>query len=76
MKIILQRVWAVLEVIVVVFGVVPLLTLCIYRLFPAFEAWQTQSLGFPFPVFVYLIMITVSLLIPLLRRKKLIDSRA
>ncbi|MBN1922370.1 MAG: CPBP family intramembrane metalloprotease [Anaerolineae bacterium] len=51
------------------FGVVPLLTLGVYRLFPHFETWQTAALGFPFAVFVYVVMVAVPLLIILLRRE-------
>lgn len=59
----------VLEVIFVVFVCVPLLTLGIYLLFPGFESWQTETLGFPFPVFVYVIMMLLSLIAILLRRR-------
>lgn len=67
----MSKVLAVLEVIAVNLGIVPLATLAIYRLFPSFETWQTGVLGFPFPVFVYVVMAVVSLLAILLRRRKL-----
>ena len=65
----LKKVLAVMEVISVVFVIIPFLTLGIYRLFPRFEDWQTETLGFPFPVFVDVVMMGVVLLIILLRRK-------
>ena len=68
-----KKVLAVLEVICVAFLLVPFLTLGIYRLFPGFEAWQTEQLGFPFAVFVYVVMAAVSLLVILLRRKSLAE---
>jgi membrane protease YdiL (CAAX protease family) len=66
-----MKLLAVLEVIVVTFAVVPLLTLGIYRLFPGFETWQTQVVGFPFAVFVYVVMAALALLMILLRRRSL-----
>jgi hypothetical protein len=68
-----KKVLAVLEVICVAFLLVPFLTLGIYRLFPGFEAWQTEQLGYPFAVFVYVVMAAVSLLVILLRRKSLAE---
>jgi len=68
-----QKSLVVLEVIGVTFIIIPLLTLGIYRLFPGFEAWQMEQLGFPFPVFVYVIMVALPLLIIFLRRKSLAD---
>ena len=62
---------AVLEVMLVTFALVPLLTLGLYRLFPGFETWQTQSLGFPFPVFVDAVMVVIALLAILVRRRPL-----
>lgn len=64
---------AILEVLIVLFACVPLLTLGIYRLFPRFETWQTEVLGFPFPVFVYVAMITLALLAIAARRRKPAD---
>lgn len=66
-----RKILAVVEVTAVVFAVVPGLTLGVYRLLPQFETWQTAVWGFPFPVFVYVIMIAVSLLLPWLRRQPL-----
>lgn len=66
----MRKALVVVEVFAVTFGVIPLLTLGLYRLFPRFETWQTETLGFPFPVFVYVVMITVALLAILLRREK------
>lgn len=71
MKILFSKLLAVLEVFVVALLVVPLVTLGIYRLFPAFEAWQTEKLGFVFPVFVDVIMVAVAVGMTLLRRRKL-----
>lgn len=64
---------AILEVFAVTFIFVPFLTLGIYQLFPAFESWQTETLGFPFPVFVYLVMIALPLTAMLLQHKKPTD---
>lgn len=66
-----RRIWAVVEVCAVTFGVIPLLTLGVYRLFPRFETWQTATLGFPFAVFVYVMMVIICLLIVCLRRENL-----
>lgn len=68
---IMRKILAVVEVTGVVFAIVPGLTLGVYRLLPQFETWQTAVWGFPFPVFVYVIMIALSLLLPWLRRQPL-----
>jgi membrane protease YdiL (CAAX protease family) len=65
-----NKIWGILELFCVTFLIVPFLTLGIYRLFPAFECWQTDTLGFPFPVFVNLVMVTIPLIIIFLRHKK------
>lgn len=67
----LRKTWAVIEVCAVTFGVIPLLTLGVYRLFPRFESLQTETLGFPFAVFVYVVMVAVSLVMVLSRREHL-----
>lgn len=59
----MRKISAVLEVFLVTFLIIPLLTLAIYRAFPTFETWQTETLGFPFPVFVYLVMMGVTWLV-------------
>lgn len=64
------KISAVFEVGLVTFVVVPFLILGVYRLFPGFETWQTEALGFPFPVFVYIVMICLALLMILLRGRK------
>lgn len=69
----LNKTLAVMEVIIVVFIFVPLLILGIYRLFPAFVSWQTEVLGFPFPVFGHVVMIIISLLAIVTRRKTFKD---
>jgi membrane protease YdiL (CAAX protease family) len=56
-----RRLLAILEVFSVTFILIPLLTLGLYWLFPAFESWQTHTVGFPFPVFVYVVMMVISL---------------
>lgn len=71
MKTVFRKILAIVEVILVAFALIPLLTLGVYQLFPQFETWQTAQLGFPFPVFVYAVMVAVSLLMIVLRRKKL-----
>jgi membrane protease YdiL (CAAX protease family) len=43
----------------------------VQRLWPGFEAWQTETLGFPFPVFVDVAMVAVALLAIALRRRPL-----
>lgn len=67
------RLLAVLEVISVSFLGVPLVTLGIYRLFPGFEGWQTERLGFPFPVFVDVVMVAAALGMVLLRGQRPAD---
>jgi len=67
----LDRLVAALEVVLVVFVLVPGVTLGVQRLLPGFEAWQTETLGFPFPVFVDLAMIAMALLAITLRRRSL-----
>lgn len=67
------KVLALLEVIAVRFAVVPLLILGINNFFPNFENWQTSTLGFPFPVFGDVVMVSAVLGIMLLRRKRLAD---
>lgn len=64
---------AVLEVFLVALVCIPLLTLGIYRIFPAFETWQTGTLGFAFPVFVDVVMVGLPVLLILARRKSLAD---
>lgn len=65
----LSRLAAVVEVTLVTFGLVPGLTLAVQHLWPGFEAWQTEALGFPFPVFVDVSMVLVALLAIALRRR-------
>jgi hypothetical protein len=74
MKTNLSQLTAVLEVAIAVFVVAPLLTLGIYGLFPGFETWQTQAVGFPFPVFGHVVMLGISLLAIGLRRGRLADN--
>ena len=73
MKLWPSKVLAVVEVFLVAFAFVPLVTLGVYRLFPQFETWQTEALGFPFPVFVYVVMTALSVLVIFFRRKRLAD---
>ena len=73
MNVNLSKFLAVGEVFIVVFLIVPVVTLGIYKLFPGFEAWQTQSLGFPFPIFVDVVMVGVSLIAIRLHRRNLGD---
>jgi membrane protease YdiL (CAAX protease family) len=65
----LQKAFAVLEVFLVAFVCVPLLTLSLYLLFPQLEDWQMVTLGFPFPVFTHVVMMSLSLLAILIRRR-------
>ncbi len=67
----LRKTLAVLEALLIAFGIIPLLTLGVYRLWPHFETWQTNTLGFPFPVFVQVVMAAIPILLILLRREKL-----
>lgn len=57
----LSRLVAVVEVILVRFGVVTLLIVGVNRLFPGFEEWQTKTMGFAFPVFGDVIMVVCAL---------------
>jgi uncharacterized protein len=66
----MNKTLAVIEVIGVAVLFVPLITLGVYGLLPQFERWQTETLGFRFPVFVDVVMVVVVLLVLLLRRKK------
>lgn len=67
----LSRMAALLEVLLVVFILVPGVTLGAQSLLPGFEAWQTETLGFPFPVFVDVAMVAMALLAITLRRRSL-----
>ncbi|OQA22928.1 MAG: hypothetical protein BWY63_00546 [Chloroflexi bacterium ADurb.Bin360] len=42
MKSAFLKTWAVIEVSAVTFGIIPLLTLGVYRLFPRFETWHSS----------------------------------
>jgi hypothetical protein len=44
----------------VAFIFVPYLTLGISSLFPGFEGWQTETLGFPIPPFIYVTEVGLS----------------
>ena len=66
----LSKIGAVCEVGIVTFAVVPFVTLGVYWLFPHFEKWQTDVLGFPFPVFGQVVMMCVVLLAVIARRKE------
>jgi len=68
MKPILSKSLVVVEVTFVTFALVPLLSLGVYRLFPALETWQTQA-GFNVPIFFYIIAMAVPLLLAYVRRK-------
>ena len=65
------RIAAVVETLLVVFVLMPGLTRFIYRSFPGFETWQTGTLGFPFPVFVHVVMASLALLFIALRGGKM-----
>lgn len=69
----LRKIAALGEVTLVTFVFVPYLTLGVNRLFPRFAGWQTDTLGFPFPVFVYVVMAGLSLIAIRLRGRKLAD---
>lgn len=69
----MKRFIAVLEVTFVTFIITPLLTISIYKLFPDFETWQVERLGFPFPVFNHVVMAGVAILAILLHHKRLVD---
>ena len=66
-----DRLVAVLEVVLVVFVLAPGVTLGVQRVLPGFEAWQTETLGFPFPVFVDVAMAIVALSAIAIRRRPL-----
>ncbi len=67
----LSKLIAVLEVILVRFGVVTALIVAVNRLFPGFEEWQTGTLGFAFPVFGDVIMVACALAAILAQRKSM-----
>ncbi len=71
----LFKIGAAFKVILVAFAIIPFLTLDVYKLFPRFETWQTEALGFPFPVFGYLAMIHLVLLVILVQREKPTGNR-
>lgn len=54
---------ALLEVITVRFILIPLTTLLIDKRFPAFQTWQTETLGFVFPVFNSLLFVIFTLIL-------------
>jgi hypothetical protein len=54
---------ALLEVLAVRFVLIPLTTTMIYRRFPGFQSWQTETLGFAFPVFNSLLFIIFTLIL-------------
>ncbi len=68
-----RKIGAVVEVTLVAFVFVPYLTLGISRLFPRLEGWQTDTLGFPVPVLVYVAEAGLSVLFILLHRRSLAD---
>jgi membrane protease YdiL (CAAX protease family) len=68
MKPVLSKSLAIVEVTFVTFGLVPLLTLGIYRLFPGFETWQ-KAVGFNVPILFYVLAMAVPVLLALARRK-------
>jgi CAAX protease family protein len=73
MKIIYRKIAAVAEVFLVTFILVPYVVVGIYRLFPGFETWQTETLGFPVPPFIYVVEMGVPLIVILLHKGKLAD---
>jgi uncharacterized protein len=70
MKPILAKTMAILEVILVAFGAVPLLALALYRLLPQLTNWQAE-VGFNVPILFYLMAVLVPLVLCFIRRKKL-----
>lgn len=66
-----NKLLAIIEVFIIVFAVIPLTTLLVYKLFPQFETFQTHNLGFPFPIFGHVIMIGITVLLIVIRKKKL-----
>jgi uncharacterized protein len=68
MKPILSKSLAVVEVTFVAFALIPLLTLSLYRLLPSLGTWQAQ-VGFNVPIFCYVMMVIVPLMLALARRK-------
>lgn len=73
MNTIFRKISVIVEVILVTFILVPSITLTIYRLFPRFENWQTHSLDFPVPPFIYLMEMGIPILIILLHRGNLAE---
>lgn len=69
----LRKILAVVEVSLVTFVAVPYLTLGINRLFPGLRSWQKEILDFPFEVFIYVIVVAMSLIMIILHGKKPAD---
>lgn len=72
MNAIFRKIAVIIE-ITLVFLLVPYLTTSVYLLFPGFEEWQTDTLGFPLAPFVYVVEAGMSVLVILLHRGKLAD---
>lgn len=73
MRATLMKILAVVEVICLRFLLAPMVILVTNKLFPGFEAWQTQSLGFAFPVFGDVVLVGLSLTVTWIHRRKLSD---
>ena len=73
MKTKIWKILTVVEVSLVTFVFVPYLTLGINRMLPHFGSWQKDTLGFPFEVFVYVVMVALSLLMTRLHGRKPAD---
>ncbi len=63
MKSDLKVILALLEVIAVRFMLIPLTSIAIDRHFPVFLTWQTETLGFVFPVFNSLLFVLFTLIL-------------
>jgi membrane protease YdiL (CAAX protease family) len=69
----LRKIAAVAEVSLVAFVCVPFLARGVYSLFPGFKSWETDAVGFDFPVFIYVIEAGLALLAIRLHGKKPAD---
>lgn len=73
MKAAIWKILTICEVSLVTFVFVPYLTLGTNRLVPRFGSWQKDTLGFPFEVSIYLVMVASSLLMAHLHGRKASD---
>lgn len=69
MKPTMKRFGAILEVLLVVFGLVTVISRGTHMLLPGFEVLQVEKLGFPFPVFNHVSMVLAVVLVLTLAKR-------